>query len=254
MADLALQPAKRLDAAAALDLAERVTLTVLFVRMAMINAAVIAKPGHWFNVLLLVSEGLCVLLVLIRHKSSDVSPRFRDWLLAFAATIGPLLVSPTGARSLIPVQLGVVLLCTGVMTQLSAKVILGRSFGLVPANRGVKVDGPYRFVRHPMYLGYITVQVGFMLLAPNLLNLCIYLASFSLQVGRLLAEERLLSRDPAYAAFMTRTCWRLLPGVFCPPPGAPWRRRRERSKCAGRPCGCGGTGRRTGFRFQRRKA
>lgn len=182
--------------------------------MVFVNYTIIAKPGHWYNALLLISEGLVVLLLMVRRSSQAVSMNPRDWLFAFFATICPLLVHPKGGAPLIPGPLGAMLLCAGIFTQLSAKVVLGRSFGIVPANRGVKVEGPYRFVRHPMYLGYITVQVAFLLLAPNGFNLFMYSVSFSVQLVRILAEERLLSQDPDYRAFMAKTRWRLLPGVF----------------------------------------
>ena len=65
----------------------------------------------------------------------------------------------------------------------------------------MKASGPYRLVRHPMYLGYVTVHIGFLLLSPNLWNLVVYGLSFAIQIVRIRAEERLLGLDPAYAAF-----------------------------------------------------
>ena len=38
---------------------------------------------------------------------------------------------------------------------------LGRSFGVAPANRGIVVRGPYSFVRHPIYTGYLITHTGF---------------------------------------------------------------------------------------------
>ena len=106
------------------------------------------------------------------------------------------------------------MLLMGLVLQLWAKLTLRRSFGIVPANRGVKASGPYRLVRHPMYLGYVTVHIGFLLLSPNLWNLVVYGLSFAIQIVRIRAEERLLGLDPAYAAFQAHTRFRLLPGVF----------------------------------------
>ena len=57
---------------------------------------------------------------------------------------------------------------SGFVLQLSAKLTLRRSFGVVAANRGVKASGPYRLVRHPMYAGYALTHVGFLLAGPNL--------------------------------------------------------------------------------------
>ena len=65
-----------------------------------------------------------------------------------------------------------------------------------------------------MYLGYVTVHIGFLLLTPNLWNLVVYGLSFAIQIARIQAEERLLGRDPAYADFRAHTRFRLLPGVF----------------------------------------
>ncbi|WP_158915072.1 isoprenylcysteine carboxylmethyltransferase family protein [Caulobacter sp. S45] len=214
MAELALRHSARPTVVACLDVAERVILMVLFARMAIINYVPITHDGQWFNALVVFSEGLCAMLVMIRRKSDSVSVIPLDWLLAFCATAGPLLVQPGGGAPLVPPLVGIVLLFGGTGTQLAAKLILRRSFGLVPANRGVKIEGPYRLVRHPMYLGYVMVHIGFLLMAPNLLNLGIYLASFTVQIFRLLAEERLLMQDPAYVAFAQRVRYRLLPGVF----------------------------------------
>ena len=46
------------------------------------------------------------------------------------------------------------------------KITLGRSFGVVPANRGVVVGGPYNFVRHPIYTGYLITHVAFLVANP----------------------------------------------------------------------------------------
>jgi protein-S-isoprenylcysteine O-methyltransferase Ste14 len=91
---------------------------------------------------------------------------------------------------------------------------LGRSFGLLPANRGLILRGPYRLVRHPMYFGYLLVHVGFLLLNPSLWNLMVYVAAYACQVPRLLVEERLLARDKSYAEYQQQVRYRLIPGVF----------------------------------------
>ena len=84
----------------------------------------------------------------------------------------------------------------------------------MPANRGVKLGGPYRYVRHPMYAGYLLCHVAFLLLNPSPWNLVVYALCDGLQVPRILAEERLLCRDGTYAAYRARVRWRLIPGVF----------------------------------------
>ena len=102
----------------------------------------------------------------------------------------------------------------GMITQISAKAALWRSYGLIPANRGVKTGGPYRFLRHPMYAGYTLTHIGFLLGFPSLQNSLLYLTTFLIEVARLLREELVLNKDPLYRQYMTRVRYRLLPGVF----------------------------------------
>ncbi len=215
MASIAVERRAPWSAARGLDLLERTAVLGLFTSFAVRNYHAVVDQGHWFNAIMVASEALVALFVLIRRPSANVTHSGVDWMLAFAATAGPLLArASSGGHPLIPQGSCVVLLLMGLSFQVWAKLTLRRSFGIVPANRGVKADGPYRFVRHPMYLGYVTVHIGFLLLSPNLWNLVVYGASFAIQIVRIRAEERLLGQDPAYNAFQATTRYRLLPGVF----------------------------------------
>jgi protein-S-isoprenylcysteine O-methyltransferase Ste14 len=100
------------------------------------------------------------------------------------------------------------------LVQLHSKVVLARSFGCVPAHRGVKTAGPYRVVRHPMYAGYLLSHLGFALMNPTVRNLALYAACFLFQVHRMQAEERILERDDEYRRYRTAVRYRLIPGVF----------------------------------------
>lgn len=102
----------------------------------------------------------------------------------------------------------------GVAIQVYAKCSLRRSFGLLPANRGVMVFGPYRVIRHPMYLGYIVTDMGFLLANFGLWNVVVVAVQWSMQVGRILQEERLLVKDDAYRRYMSRVRYRLVFGLF----------------------------------------
>jgi protein-S-isoprenylcysteine O-methyltransferase Ste14 len=215
MANVALDRRPAVQAISLLDLVERAAVLAMFASFAVRNYDAIVGRGQVFNIFVVASEALVALFVLIRRTSTDVTRNPLDWALAFAATIGPLLAQAVGhARPLAPQALDVALLLFGLGFQIWAKLVLRRSFGIVPANRGVKASGPYRFVRHPIYLGYVSVHVGFLLLSPNLWNLAVYTISFAIQLVRIHAEERLLGQDPAYGAYRRQTRWRLLPAVF----------------------------------------
>jgi protein-S-isoprenylcysteine O-methyltransferase Ste14 len=164
--------------------------------------------------LLLVSEGAVAFFVLIRRPTSAISVRLGDWLLAITATAAPLLVAPIDSSPAFMVVPAVLLVLFGTCFQLCSKLVLRRSFGIAPANRGVKTGGPYRIVRHPMYAGYLASHVGIFMLMPSLFNLTIYVIAWWSQVLRMLAEERLLSHDQAYLALKEKTRYRLIPGIF----------------------------------------
>ncbi|CBW26020.1 putative membrane protein [Halobacteriovorax marinus SJ] len=73
-----------------------------------------------------------------------------------------------------------------------ATIDLGTKLGVSPAKRGEKITkGLYRFVSHPMYLGYAIAQVGWLVL--NTSNIYLYLLSMSLFLIRIKAENKVLA-------------------------------------------------------------
>jgi protein-S-isoprenylcysteine O-methyltransferase Ste14 len=207
-------PAAQNWAMTVLDLAERALVVVLY--GALLSRVVVAyvASGGAANLIVLVSEGLVVFFILIRRPASDVSMRPADWLFALLATTTPLLVQPAAQNSLLPASLGAGMMLVGIVVQLSAKLTLGRSFGWAPAHRGLKLSGPYRLVRHPMYTGYLFCHVAFLLMNWTTWNAVAYAVCYAAQVPRLLAEERLLRRDEHYQNYMGAVRFRLLPGLF----------------------------------------
>jgi protein-S-isoprenylcysteine O-methyltransferase Ste14 len=172
--------------------------------------------GHWLaNAVLLVSEGLVLVLFLIRRPAAAISTRRSDWLLALVGTLAPFLVQPAALPGgLVPPVACLFLMICGLVVQIHAKLSLGRSMGMVAADRGIKRSGPYQFVRHPMYAGYFLTHVAFWLLNPTGWNLAAYSCAISVQIMRLLAEERFLTHLPEYREYMQGVRFRLIPGVF----------------------------------------
>jgi protein-S-isoprenylcysteine O-methyltransferase Ste14 len=197
-----------------LDLIERVVVAVLLGFLAARMIPDIMRNATYMNFLLLMSEALIVAFVIFRRRTTAISHRTFDWVLGFAGTFAPLMAIPAQGKPLIPTAYCALLLLSGLCLQLAAKLTLRRSFGLVAANRGVKIGGPYSFVRHPMYAGYILTHVGFLLSGPSLWNLVIYGLTSSLLVARILAEERLLNQDSAYRSFAANVRYRLIPFIF----------------------------------------
>ena len=170
------------------------------------------SPSEWYPLIILLSEGLVVALLVIRRRTDRISTALRDWFVAIGGTVLVLLVSKGGTP--INGSMGASLMLFGLAVHVAAKLSLLRSFGLVAADRGIKVRGLYALVRHPMYLGYIVSHIGFLIVAPTLWNLAVYLAAWTLMIARVFAEERVLSANPDYRSYMTRVRYRFLPGVF----------------------------------------
>lgn len=197
-----------------LDLGERAVLLGLYGWLLARLLIHTGSEGGTTNLLVLPSEGLLVLLLLIRRKAGRISLRPGHWAMAFLGTATPLLVEPAAGRSLVPLELAAVLMLAGMLLEFAAKLALGRSFGCVAADRGLKFSGPYRYLRHPMYAGYLFTHVGFLLVNPTPWNALIYVICYANQIPRLLAEEQMLSHDPRYCEYLTSVPYRLIPGVF----------------------------------------
>lgn len=90
-------------------------------------------------------------------------------------------------------------------------ITLGRSFGIVPADRGLVQHGPYRFVRHPIYAFEALFFAGYLIAVPTWYSGLIIAIWCALQVTRIVREERILD---GYAGYKSLVRWRVLPGVW----------------------------------------
>lgn len=200
--------------AIALDMTERVIVAAMFGQFGFRTLSSYWQSADIVTLLLLLSETIPFLLILLRKPSTTLSDRPSDWFFSLAGTTAVLLVTPVLADPLISRSVCLAIIVAGMFIQISAKVALGVSFGLVAANRGVRVSGPYRFVRHPMYAGYVITHVGLLLAMPSAFNALLYACALLLQIVRIKREERVLMQDQQYQDFSARVRYRLLPGVF----------------------------------------
>ena len=164
--------------------------------------------------LYLADQTIVILFLLFRRPAQRMSDRKVDYVVAVAGTVLPLFAVPSSGQSVAPIAFCAALAMTGILLHLSAKLSLRRSFGIVAADRGIKVEGPYRFIRHPMYLGYMLVHLALVLAGPLLWNIILFGISWTLLVLRIAAEERVLGYNEVYAAFQRKTRFRLIPGIY----------------------------------------
>jgi protein-S-isoprenylcysteine O-methyltransferase Ste14 len=151
-------------------------------------------------------------MFLTRRAPLEVSGRVVAWLATLAGTFGPLLLRPTseggGAEAALVLQLG------GAAFTVVSLFAIGRSFGLVAANRGVRTRGPYGLVRHPVYLGYFVTILGYLFENPSLRNLAVVTFATLAQVVRISCEEEVLARDEVYSRYRARVRFRLIPYLY----------------------------------------
>jgi protein-S-isoprenylcysteine O-methyltransferase Ste14 len=207
-------PSPRRLAALTLDLIERIILIWLFYGLAVRLVANFAATHNIANLLALLSEGLVVVLALIRRTPQVISFRLDDWMLAFGGACATLFLRPITIAPLGPKEIGWALQTIGFLGALWCKATLFRNFGVAPAIRGVEVRGPYAFLRHPMYASYFIAQLGFIYAFPTLWNAAIIAAWALIQILRINAEERMLKAEPRYQAYAMRVRWRLFPRVY----------------------------------------
>jgi len=213
--DSAAQAPSAVDLNWVADIALRVVTALVF------GAFAVAAISHW---LATPSRLTLLLLVVANCFTTGLSlivrtPRRRDWrpiamLCALGGTYGCIAYNFKTGMEIVPQSIGVMLQMSGIAWQLFAKVSLRRSFGVLPANRGVVSRGAYRFIRHPMYLGYFVTDLGFLLTNFTVYNLCVLAVQMSCQVGRILQEERMLSGDERYRAYRNQVRFRLIPRLF----------------------------------------
>jgi protein-S-isoprenylcysteine O-methyltransferase Ste14 len=203
-------PAVRTD----LDLLEKVMVIAFWGFLCERLVIGVIETGAYLNIPLLMSEALVVIFVVFQRRTTAISHRSVDWCAGFAGTLLPLFaVSPEG-EPLAPVAFCGILMLGGFSLNIAAKLTLLRSFGVIAANRGIKIGGPYSLIRHPMYAGYMLTHLGFLLSSPNPWNACLYTLAFVLQIVRIFAEERILNQDPAYRQMSLLVRYRLVPFLF----------------------------------------
>jgi protein-S-isoprenylcysteine O-methyltransferase Ste14 len=190
------------------------SLVVLFAAFAYANFARWQDTGRPVGLGAVLLEGFTALLFVFRRSPQVTSGRALAWLAAPVGSFAMLLARPVAHPNEGPFGVFQLSQLLGFAVAIAALGTLGRSFGIVAANRGIKTGGLYGVVRHPAYLGYALSYLGYVCENPSLRNMTLLAVSSGAQLVRIDEEERMLARDSAYERYRARVRYRLIPRLY----------------------------------------
>jgi len=160
--------------------------------------------------------GLLSILFIIRlepiKKAKGIMPR----VLAIAGTFSMALVTmfPRADLSFTQTVIASLLSLAGTALSVFALAHLGRSFSVMAEARRLVTSGPYRLVRHPLYVFEAVASLGILFQFFSFYSALIYLAHCLLQLQRMKNEEAVLQvAFPEYESYKLKTA-RVIPGIY----------------------------------------
>ena len=152
---------------------------------------------------------VAMILFVVRRDPTKVAGKV-DGAIALAGTFSVSFLKDAGQlhdAELLPTLIQ----AAGVIGWAIALSTLGRSFGVVPADRGLVRHGPYRFIRHPIYAFETLFFIGYLAAVPTPRTFIVIAVWAVLQVVRIIREERIIG---GYDEYRQGVRWRLIPFVW----------------------------------------
>jgi len=170
-------------------------------------------------ILLIIFNFLNSYSLFMRRNLKKAPEGWRDIVIPFISTYGTLLYNvipflPARHNVLVlpqawlgwGVAVGLILFLTGLTVSILSLVALRRSFGIFIQVRDIVTKGLYRYVRHPMYLGYLFIDLGLLFIVPRLYVLVLVVFMMALRWYRAYLEEaRLSAYSVEYREYMKKT-------------------------------------------------
>ena len=120
-------------------------------------------------------------------------------------------IATLGDQNPLLLNISNLLVVLGVALSLYALFYLKLNFSILPEARAAVTSGPYRLVRHPVYLGEIVSGLGLVIALPSVLTAVTWVTFVAAQLVRTRLEERVLSTFVhGYSDYAKRTK-RLIP-------------------------------------------
>lgn len=188
-------------------------LATLWAYFAYINIVAFLGTYKLTYLLFLLVQSEFVVLLLIRRIPVKSSKNPFDYLISILGTFAILLYRPSFGIDT-HFLIGDILIYIGVVLEMIGFLSLNTSAGIIPANRGIKSGGMYRFVKHPIYMGYLILYTGYFLSNATAYNLFILLAVIAFQIMRINREEKILIKDEKYIEYSKKVKWKLIPKIY----------------------------------------
>lgn len=192
-------------------------------------------PGWLYlgaSVVLVIANGVYLLPrnpeVIVERGKTHEGTRGFEWVVLpvyTAGYVGILVVSGLDGRfgwsslGLLWAAVGLALMAVG-MVPVAGAMAVNRNLEQtvrIQNDRGHRVatEGPYRWVRHPMYLGMVLALPGSVLLLGSAWAFVPAAVALAALVARTALEDRTLRRDlEGYSEYSKRTPYRLIPGLW----------------------------------------
>jgi protein-S-isoprenylcysteine O-methyltransferase Ste14 len=155
---------------------------------------------------------LVALLIMTRPPAKVQADGLLPRIAAFVGAYLPWTISFFGKTDqALPNLASSACVLIGIIMMLVTIRHLGRSFSVVPQARSVVQTGPYRWIKHPLYLSEEIAIVGAALQYLTPVTVIVLVLHMAVQVTRILYEEDLLRRTcPEYSTYEASR-WRLIP-------------------------------------------
>jgi protein-S-isoprenylcysteine O-methyltransferase Ste14 len=158
---------------------------------------------------------LLALLVMKRSPAKAQADGLLPRIAAFVGTYLPWTITFFGKTDqALPNLVSTACVLVGMIMMLVTIRHLGRSFSLVPQARSVVQTGPYRWIKHPLYLAEEIAILGVVLQYLTPVTVILFVLHIGVQVCRIRYEEDLLRRNcPEYSSYEASR-WRLIPYIW----------------------------------------
>jgi protein-S-isoprenylcysteine O-methyltransferase Ste14 len=158
---------------------------------------------------------LLAFLIMTRSPATKQADGVLPRVAAFVGTYLPWTITFFGkSDQALPNLVSTAFVLIGTIMMLITVRHLGRSFSLVPQARSVVQTGPYRWIKHPLYLSEEIAIVGVALRYLTPMTALILVLHVGVQVCRILYEEDLLRRSCHEYSRYEASRWRFIPYVW----------------------------------------